>query len=105
MFIGHSRRSGTNPACISDAIARAWARAAGSAGQSFAAGNFSARYSRIASDSQTLTSPSISTGTLPVPECGATCALKSGALSEITISSNAMPAAFIAIHGRNDHDE
>ena len=33
--------------------ARVRARA-GSAGQSFAAGNFSARYSRIASDSQTL---------------------------------------------------
>ncbi len=48
-------------------MARACARAAGSDGQSLAAGNFSARYSRIASDSQTCTSPSTSTGTLPVP--------------------------------------
>jgi len=31
--------------------------------------------------------------------------LKSGASSEITCSSNGMPAAFIAIHGRNDQDE
>ena len=31
--------------------------------------------------------------------------LKSGAFSEITTSSNAMPATFMASHGRNDHDE
>ena len=80
-------------------------RAAGSLGQSFACGNFSATYSRIASDSQTWTSPSINVGTLPVPDtCSSRC-LKSGALSEITSSSNARPATFMAIHGRHDHDE
>ena len=31
--------------------------------------------------------------------------LKSGASSEITTSSKAMPATFMAIQGRNDHDE
>ena len=40
-----------------------------------------------------------------MPESLPTRALKSGALSEITSSSNAMPATFMAIHGRNDHDE
>ena len=73
--------------------------------QTALAGNFSARYSRIASDSQTCTSPSISTGTLPVPETGATRALKSGGVERDHLSSKAMPATFIAIHGRIDHDE
>ena len=49
-FIGRCRRSGIKPACISEAMARAWARAADSCGHRPAAGNFSARYSRIASD-------------------------------------------------------
>ena len=49
-------------------MARACARAAASSGHSRAAGNFSARYSRIASDSHTGISPSISTGTLPTGE-------------------------------------
>ena len=105
MFIGQARRSGTKPACISDEIARARARAAGSAGHSRAAGNRSARYSRIASDSQTWMPLSSSAGTLPVPEIFDTRDLKSGASSEITTSSKAMPATFMAIQGRNDHDE
>src|SRR4029079_984542 len=105
MFIGQALRSGTKPACISDEIARASARAAGSAGHSFAAGNFSARYSRIASDSHTRISPSIKVGTLPVPDTALSRALKSGASSEITSSSKGMVAAFIAIQGRNDQDE
>ena len=69
MFIGNARRSGTKPACISAAIARAMRaglRRRPATGRR--AGNFSARYSRIASDSQTCTSPSTSAGTLPVPE-------------------------------------
>jgi hypothetical protein len=32
-------------------------------------------------------------------------ALKAGSSSEITVSSKAIPVAFMAIHGRNDHDE
>jgi hypothetical protein len=86
-------------------MARAIARAALSVGQSRACGNFSARYSRIASDSQTRISPSIKTGTLPLPDADPTTCLKSGAFSEITVSSNGMFAIFIAIHGRIDHDE
>jgi hypothetical protein len=58
MFIGHCLRSGAKPACISLAIARAWARAAASAGHSAASGNVSATYSRMASDSHTVTAPS-----------------------------------------------
>src|SRR4029078_7171409 len=105
MFIGQALRSGTKPACISDEIARASARATASVGDSFAAGNFSARYSRIASDSHTRISPSIKVGTLPVPDTALSRALKSGASSEITYSSHASPAPFIAIHGRNDQEE
>jgi hypothetical protein len=105
MFIGKWPRSGTKPACISAAIARASARGAGSAGQRRASGYFSARYSRIASDSQTCTLPSASAGTLPVPEILVTRDLKSLASSEITSSSKAMPATFMAIHGRSDHEE
>jgi hypothetical protein len=50
-------------------------------------------------------SPSTSTGTLPVPETFSTRSLKSAASSEIRVSSKAMPATFIAIHGRSDHEE
>ena len=105
MFMGKCRRSGTKPACISAAIARAYARAAGDCGHSFAAGNFSARYSTIASDSHTWTSASASTGTLPLPETAPTRVLKSTASSETTSSSNGMPATCMASHGRKDHDE
>jgi hypothetical protein len=59
----------------------------------------------MASDSQTSMVPSISTGTFPVPESLDSRALKSGASSEITTSSKAMLATFMASHGRNDHDE
>jgi len=51
------------------------------------------------------TSPSISTGTLPVPDTGPTTCLKLGASSEITVSSNGMSVAFMAIQGRIDHEE
>ena len=59
----------------------------------------------MASDSQTWVSPSASAGTLPAAEIACTRCLKSGASSEITCSAKAMPATFMAIHGRNDHDE
>src|SRR5262249_12707122 len=105
MFIGMCRRSGKKPACISLHITRAIARATLSAGQRPTRGNFSARYSRIASDSQTHTSPSISTGTLPVPDTEPTTCLKLGSSSEITVSSNGILTTFIAIPGRIDHEE
>jgi hypothetical protein len=42
---------------------------------------------------------------LPVPLKGASRVLKSGVSSEITVSSNVIPATFMANHGRNDHEE
>src|SRR5438067_8524175 len=105
MFMGKCRRNGTKPACISAAMARAYARAGGDWGHSFAAGNFSARYSRIASDSQMRASASASTGTFPLPEKGLTRVLKSVASSEMTSSANGIFATFMASHGRKDHDE
>ncbi len=59
----------------------------------------------MASDSQTLTSPSTSAGTFPVPEILASRGLKSGSSNEITVSSNGIFFTFIAIHGRIDQDE
>ena len=68
-------RSAPKPECISAATDRATARAARSAGHSLAAGTSSARYSLIASESQTVTSgwpgdvlAIESAGTLPVGE-------------------------------------
>ena len=52
MFIEHSLRSAMKPECISAEIERACARAAASFGQMPFSGNFSARYSMIASESQ-----------------------------------------------------
>ena len=105
MFIGQARRSGRKPACISEAIARACARAAASAGHRPAPGNRSARYSRIASDSHTACRCRPAPAPCRCRRSCATCDLKSGAFSEITTSSKAMPATFMAIHGRIDHDE
>ncbi len=68
-FIGMCARSAWKPACISAAIERACARAAGAAGHSPAAGRTSARYSMIASESQITRSPCLSVGTLPAGEC------------------------------------
>ena len=66
MHIAISLRSAENPECISAAIERAHARAAGSAGHMPAWR--SARYSAMASVSHTWTSPSCSAGTSAVGE-------------------------------------
>ena len=66
----HSWRRAWKPACISAAAERPMARAMASSGQSFAAGNFSARYSQMASESQTTRSPSFKAGTRPDLETG-----------------------------------
>ena len=42
---------------------------------------------------------------LPAPLNAVTRSLKSGASSEITVSSKAIPATFIANQGRNDQEE
>ena len=58
-------RSAPNPERISAAMLRARARRARSSGHAPRAAGSSATYSQIASESQTVTSPSISTGTCP----------------------------------------
>ena len=105
IFIGNCWRKGGNRHAFPQRLRARWRARPASRGHNPAAGNFSARYSRIASESQTCVSPSIRTGTLPAPLMASSRFLKSGALSEISVSSNAIPATFIANHGRNDHDE
>ncbi len=58
-------RRAPKPACISAHTERATARAEASSGQNPASGKRSARYSQIASESQTRRSPSCNTGTRP----------------------------------------
>jgi len=103
--IGHIWRNGINPACISLATARAWARALRSRGQIARSGNASARYSMIARLSQTDISPSIRAGTLPDGENSRTRPRLSGTLNGMTISSNGISKAASTIQGRNDQDE
>ena len=69
-MLSRTPRNDWKPECISLAAARVRARKAGSAGHSFASGNFSARYSQIASESHTVKSPSFKAGTNPDGECG-----------------------------------
>ena len=90
-FIGIASRRALNPAWSSAQIERARARAAPSAGQTPRSGNVSATYSTIASESQTTTSPSISTGTWPTGEYLPTRALNAGSLKLSFSSSNGMP--------------
>jgi hypothetical protein len=98
-------RSAEKPACISAASERASARAGFCLGQIGRPGNDSARYSTIASDSQTTTSPSTSAGHLPVGENFRISACVSGRRSATTVSSKGMPNCVIKIHGRSDQDE
>src|SRR5215207_5998410 len=97
------------PACISEAIERAMARAARSLGQIACSGCFSARYSMIASDSHTAMSPSTSAGTLPAGLYLRTSRFHSGesigSVKGISTSSNGMPKCFIRIQGLSDQDE
>ena len=98
-------RSAEKLECISFETERAIARADGSFGQRFASGNFSARYSQIASDSQIVSSSSFRVGTKPLGECLKISARVSGRSSGITISSNAAPDFFSTSHGRIDQEE
>ena len=76
-----------NPECISAAIERARARWAASFGHSRFSGNFSCRYSEMASESQTVRLPSISAGTRPLGECLRMFSAVSGMSRATTISS------------------
>ena len=100
-------RSWAKPECISADTERASARAARSCGQS--PGCDSARYSRMASESQTRSSPpapgSTRQGTLPAGLNARMRCRDSGWYSGMRTSSKAMPATFIAIQGRRDHEE
>jgi hypothetical protein len=68
MFIGSSWRKAAKPECISAASERARARAARGLGHIGLSGKSSARYSIIASESQTTISPSCKEGHLPAGE-------------------------------------
>ena len=103
MFMHMCWRRWGKPECISAEIERARARSAASAGHS--AGLRSARYSRMASESQTCRSPSTRQGTLPAGEYRSSSRLDSGRYSGMRSSRNSMPSAFIASHARSDQDE
>jgi hypothetical protein len=76
---------------------------AASSGHSLAAGNVSARYSQIASESQIARSPSLSTGTRWLGECLAISASDVPAWrSATTVSLNGCPVRFRASQGRSD---
>ena len=109
MFIGQALRRPVKPLCISAQMLRARARAVRSAGQSCFSGNCSATYSAIARVSQTVRSPSTSTGTLPTGETASMVLRKplpGAKLSKRTMtSSKSMPAWRSSTQGRMDHEE
>ena len=82
---------------------RACARKRASAGQ--APGARSATYSQMASDSQTLSSPSRSTGTLPAGATRASAAPESGWNRAMRVSMNGIASVRSRNQGRNDHEE
>jgi hypothetical protein len=105
MFIGKSPRKPIKLECISAASERACALAARGCGHSGLSGYISARYSMIASESQTVMSPSRKAGHLPEGENRSSSARVLSCANGITITSNAMPQCRIKIHGRKDQEE
>ncbi len=104
-FIDRFWRSAGKPECISAQTDRAVARATESAGQPRVPGCASARYSRIASESQTHVSPSISTGTFPEGEYLSSRSFELAWYRGTQTSSKAIPFCFMNSHGRRDHEE
>ncbi len=102
MHIVISLRSAEKPECISHAIDRAHARATGSDGHM--PGCRSARYSEIASESHTWTSPSCSAGTSAVGENARLSGLNVPR-SWTRTSRNGAPDSFTASQPRSDHVE
>ena len=98
-----SFRSAGNELCISAQIERAHARATGSAGHM--PGCRSARYSAIASESQTTESPSCSAGTKPEGEKPRFAGLRPPPMSWTPTSRNGAPESFATNQPRSDHDE
>jgi hypothetical protein len=105
MLTGICPRRWPKPECISAQTERARARARASSGQTLSAGKRSARYSTIASVSQTAKSPSSSTGTRPAGDTFAISVRKASPNSGSTRSRNGMPRWRISSQGRSDHDE
>ena len=104
MHIVISFRRCPNPECISAQAERANARATGSSGHM--PGCRSARYSAIASESQTTVSPSCRQGTRADGENARFAG--SGAASprsETIASRNGAPESFVTSQPRSDHDE
>ncbi len=105
-FMGIAVRRAAKLECISALTARAMARDARSAGHIFASGKSSARYSPMADDSHTTSSPCFNAGTRPDGENGRIAVVRRPAPSSgMTTSSNAAPVCFIMSHARRDHDE
>jgi len=96
-------RSSLNPECISAAALRAQARASGSAGQ--IPGCRSARYSAMASESQTTVSPSMRHGTLPLGHSFRKLSQRDASPKRSKRSVNSIPRSRMSTHGRSDHDE
>ncbi len=109
MFIVQCVRSAVKPECISAHTLRARARCCRSRGHSGAWGNFSARYSQIASESQMAKPSSTSTGTRPPGLTCSTsclnCELPSKESKRTLRSVKGSPACFISTQGRMDQDE
>jgi hypothetical protein len=104
MHIVISSRRLENPECISAHTDRAHARAAGSPGH--IPGCRSARYSAIASESQTIVAPSCRQGTRPVGEKLRFAGFGWDSPDSATItSSKGAPESFAASQPRSDHDE
>src|SRR5512132_4189953 len=105
IFIEQSLRRFMNPECISALMDRACARCDTSLGQRCLLGNFSCRYSQMASESQTVRLSSRSAGTLPEGENLRMFASVSGMSSATTVSSNGAEVICSASQGRRDHEE
>src|SRR3990172_545305 len=93
------------PECISALTERATARASTSTGHSCAAGNSSAIYSQIASESHTPNSPLINTGTNLEGEYFFISSGQRGSLNDNLISVKSMSDCFNTSHGRSDQEE
>ena len=102
-FIHIDCRNPKKPACISALMARACARATGSAGHSD--GAISAQYSHTASDSQARAPRCSRYGTSPLGDSLLIASVGPGRLKWIITSSTSRPASFTASQPRIDQDE
>jgi hypothetical protein len=103
--MGNSFRKAEKLECISALTDLAVALATGSSGHAWHWGNISARYSSMARESQTMSSPFKSTGTLPPEKYGSSWVDVFSVHSKIGSSLNGIPACFMRIHGLSDQDE